>query len=250
MPPATSFRVRSAIAPGVYRLWAPGCWVLAVVDGGEVTLLDTGLWGSARVILRQLARLGIRPEQIRRIVASHAHVDHIAGLPSLLRQTRAEVLVHEAEARNLAGTEPYPHPIARQAGGPLVRRINQAIVPDRLAVTAVREGDEIPGCGGARVLHIPGHTAGSLALWWPALGRLYTGDTLQYRFGRLSGPSSLFTADMPQAHASIRKLAALAPETIWFAHFPPLRQAAARLAALAARLPAPQAARAPAPAAR
>jgi glyoxylase-like metal-dependent hydrolase (beta-lactamase superfamily II) len=73
-----------------------------------------------------------------------------------------------------------------------------------------------------RVVHVPGHTPGSVALHFPELGAIIVGDAMQYRFGRLMLPHRLFTQDMPQAIASIRKLAALDFDTLCFSHFRPI----------------------------
>lgn len=55
---------------------------------------------------------------------------------------------------------------------------------------------------------------------------LFTGDLLQYRLARLSGPSSLFTGNMGQARESIRRLSTLDFDSLCFSHFPPLREEA------------------------
>jgi glyoxylase-like metal-dependent hydrolase (beta-lactamase superfamily II) len=73
-----------------------------------------------------------------------------------------------------------------------------------------------------RVVHVPGHTPGSVALHFPELGAIIVGDAMQYRFGRLMLPHRLFTQDMPQAITSIRKLAALDFDTLCFSHFRPI----------------------------
>ena len=80
-----------------------------------------------------------------------------------------------------------------------------------------------------RVLHTPGHTAGSLSLWHEEEGVLIAGDALEYRRGRLALPSRLFTADMVQATASIRRLAALEVNILLLSHFPPVTEGASAL---------------------
>ncbi|MCZ2111621.1 MAG: MBL fold metallo-hydrolase, partial [Dehalococcoidia bacterium] len=90
------------------------------------------------------------------------------------------------------------------------------------------DGDELPAFGGMRVVHAPGHTAGSISLYFPNRGVLLVGDAMQYKFGRLMLPSRLFTQDMDEAAESIKKLARLDFETLCFSHFRPILSGADR----------------------
>lgn len=101
----------------------------------------------------------------------------------------------------------------------------------------LNEGDQLPCVEQFRIVHTPGHTAGSISLWDEERGLLIVGDALQFRFGVLSSPSLIFSTDMAEAYRTIRKLAALDVRTVAFAHFPPLTEgASARLRSLAASL--------------
>jgi glyoxylase-like metal-dependent hydrolase (beta-lactamase superfamily II) len=73
-----------------------------------------------------------------------------------------------------------------------------------------------------RIVHAPGHTAGSISIHFPNRGVLLVGDAMQYKFGRLMLPSRLFTQDMDEAGESIQKLAGLDFETLCFSHFRPI----------------------------
>ena len=84
----------------------------------------------------------------------------------------------------------------------------------------------LPALGGLHVVHTPGHTPGSVCLYSPALRLLFTGDTLQLRQGRLTGPHHVFSDDLAEARRSVARLAELDAETIVFAHYPPLRTGA------------------------
>jgi glyoxylase-like metal-dependent hydrolase (beta-lactamase superfamily II) len=77
-----------------------------------------------------------------------------------------------------------------------------------------------------RVVHAPGHTAGSISIHFPDRGVLIVGDAMQFKFGRLMLPSRLFTQDMTEAVASVRKLASLEFETLCFSHFRPILEGA------------------------
>jgi glyoxylase-like metal-dependent hydrolase (beta-lactamase superfamily II) len=89
------------------------------------------------------------------------------------------------------------------------------VTPDR----EINEADELPIAGGLKVIHTPGHTAGSVAFLAPVHGGvLFAGDAAAHMMGRLGKPALIFTEDMDQAKESIRKLAALEFDTACFGH--------------------------------
>ncbi|KAA0238463.1 MBL fold metallo-hydrolase [bacterium] len=102
----------------------------------------------------------------------------------------------------------------------------------------LNDGDELPALGGMRIVHAPGHTAGSISIHFPNRGLLLVGDAMQFKFGRLMLPSRLFTQDMAAAAASVRKLATLDFDTLCFSHFRPILTGAdAQVRQFAATLP-------------
>jgi glyoxylase-like metal-dependent hydrolase (beta-lactamase superfamily II) len=97
----------------------------------------------------------------------------------------------------------------------------------------VRDGDQL--VGGAIVVHVPGHTPGSIAIIVPALRVLFTGDTIaSVDAAPILGP---FNVDRELAKDSVRKQAGLDFEVACFGHGAPIiGGAGARIAELAARL--------------
>ena len=141
--------------------------------------------------------------KIRTILLTHTHFDHINGVEELLKETDARVFVHKKEAAVL------------QYAASSVKKIDS--------------GDSV-SIGGLDVtfIHTPGHTPGSISLYFKQDGILIVGDALEFRHGKLGLPSRLFTTDMTQAKESIRRLARLDFDTLCFSHFPPLRNGASR----------------------
>lgn len=94
--------------------------------------------------------------------------------------------------------------------------------PSRLDHVAVQrpveDGAEIPAAGGMTVVHTPGHTAGHVSFLKPGGGVLFTGDAAGNMFGRIGLPFGMFTEDMEQARASMRRLAALEFDAACFGH--------------------------------
>ncbi len=214
-----------AITGGVFQVRAIGARVTVLVENGEVLLVDAGLYGSSGTILRGLEALGMFPEQIGRVVITHAHPDHSGGLGRLVAGREVSVAVHRLEADIIAGTAPPPSPLQNGLIGkvtqPVVSRLMGSSVPvdDRL-----EDGDVIPFGTEVRVVHLPGHTEGSIALHLPDKGTIIVGDALQYKFARrLSPPASGVTQRPKEAMRSVEKLLGLDFDTICFSHFPPLR---------------------------
>ena len=163
-------RVKSLIAHEA-RLVAEGVWVVQgepgrcnvylIEDEGGVTLFDAG----ARTMTRGLASAGARLGGIRRIVLGHGHTDHRGAAPGL----GVPVLCHPDEVQDAEGSGGFRYWPADLRGLPAPQRQIHRILhrlawdggPVQISGT-VAEGDEIAGF---RVIHIPGHAPGQIALW-------------------------------------------------------------------------------------
>ncbi len=83
----------------------------------------------------------------------------------------------------------------------------------------VEDGAELPG--GWVAVHTPGHTPGHLAFWHPATRVLIAGDAIgSPQAGRIRANTGNYSADDEEVVRSVRKLAALKPDTICFGHGP------------------------------
>ncbi|MEV0108723.1 MBL fold metallo-hydrolase [Nocardia sp. NPDC050799] len=147
-------------------------------DHGEITLIDTGLPGSFTEIVEGLGALGFAPAAVRRVVLTHAHDDHI-GSAAALAAHGAEIWAHHADADIVRGRHPQPAPVLRDWERPIAEAL-ESVPPPRPAPVhrELHDGDILEFGGGAEVVEIPGHTAGSIALHLPRYRVLFTGDTL------------------------------------------------------------------------
>lgn len=216
------FRSAVEVLPGLYQVRTRGSKAYLIVED-DITLIDAGSTGSGARILKAVEELGRSPSDIKHIVITHYHLDHVGGLPEVQEFVPAKTGVHLAEAPHVESDgllpNPFTHPLLAKICEPYLRRND----PGAARVDVVLEdGDELPALGGMRVVHAPGHTAGSISLHFPNRGVLLVGDAMQYKFGRLMPPSRLFTQDMSEANASIRKLSELDFETLCFSHFRPI----------------------------
>lgn len=234
---------------GVRWTWLTPEAVQVPVRGGSVfllldtriTIIDGGYPDCLPAVLRAIRRLGRRPEEVERIIVTHAHPDHIGGVARMQQRFSAQVAAHGADApiiggaRRMAAPLPWPRVVAALA--PLVPQSRAAT-----NIMALADGEVLPVLGGVHVVHTPGHTPGHIALWLPSARLLISGDALQRRRDRLRPPAHLFTSDWPQALRSIRRLAEFPAERLALSHFPPVRSDAHRwVQRLAVSLPMPAA---------
>ena len=139
--------------------------IYSFVEDGGVSLVDTGSWMGPNRISASLEMIGLRIENISRVVMTHGHADHIGGLAEILEHASPEVFVHENDAAKL---EPFT-----------VESLNY-----------MKDGEIVRlGKRDLRVLHTPGHTGGSVCLHDNDL--VLTGDTAfpGGNFGRTDLPS-------------------------------------------------------------
>ncbi|WP_030902097.1 MBL fold metallo-hydrolase [Streptomyces sp. NRRL F-5126] len=207
---------------------------LVRLGGGGFAVVDTGVAGSAPAILDAVAALGGGPGDLRLIVLTHSHLDHAGSAAGLVSATGARVLAGAADAPYISGERPEPPPVHTEKERALHERIMAGLgstgAPPNPPVrvdTELRDGDSPDDWGETvQVLHVPGHTPGSIALYLPDTGVLFPGDTIATVEGRaVLGP---FNLDRAAAVASFRRLAALEPRTVCVPHGEPLTVDAAK----------------------
>ncbi|WP_159926832.1 MULTISPECIES: MBL fold metallo-hydrolase [Nocardia] len=207
------------ISPQLHALQFPEVNDLNVFvwnDDAEVSLIDSGPPGSAEEIGRGLAELGFEREQVRRLVITHAHADHI-GAAAAIRDWGAQVLVHRADAGVVRGSRVAPPPVLREWEIPIAEALPPFSPPPPSPVDReLDDADRIAFGGGAEVIAVPGHTAGSIALHLARHRLLFTGDTLA-NVGGVTMPG-VFNADSAAVEDAVARLAGLEVETICVGH--------------------------------
>jgi glyoxylase-like metal-dependent hydrolase (beta-lactamase superfamily II) len=186
-------------------------------DSNGATLVDTGMPGQLDAIRRGIENAGVDFQSINRIVLTHQDIDHIGGLPEILRAHggKVEVLAHEEDKPYIEGDKPLikmnHERLAQMMEGlpesqrqPLERIFSAP--PSGKVNRTLRDGEQLPFHGGIEVIHTPGHTPGHLSLFVKKARVLIAGDELRVEKGELVGPSERATPDMEKANASLRKL--------------------------------------------
>jgi glyoxylase-like metal-dependent hydrolase (beta-lactamase superfamily II) len=191
-------------------------------DDGWI-VFDTSLPRSERTILHALQACGGQPGDIRLILLSHGHPDHAGSAAALRALTGAKVAIHPGDV-NLVRTGSRQIPPTRSLADHLIRGLlgvgalflrTQPVEPDVL----LTDGQRLDGFGlGARVVHTPGHTAGSISLV------LDTGEALiADAVGMQAGVprENRLLVDPSAALESLRMLAALPIHTCYPGHADP-----------------------------
>jgi glyoxylase-like metal-dependent hydrolase (beta-lactamase superfamily II) len=204
------------VAEGIHKVegtWVGNAYLLQLDDG--LLVVDTGMPGRAGRILECVGRLGLRPGDIRIIVLTHWHPDHMGSAAELRSLTGATIAIHELDAAILAGGERPPK--GRRTMGALLRLFRvRPVVADTMLVA----GDVV---GGLEVIHVPGHTAGSIALR-RGDGVVFSGDALLGdRRGEARPPDPGLSLDPALASESAARLLALQPRLLLPGHGAPVR---------------------------
>jgi glyoxylase-like metal-dependent hydrolase (beta-lactamase superfamily II) len=221
------------VSRGVHRLATRyENWYL-LEAGGRLTVLDAGLPGDWGEFSSALSRLGHAPGDIDAVLITHHHPDH-AGNAERLRSSGARVLSHPADAPYLRGERRLGrrghvrflrHPwYAAYMLHLLANGVTR--VPAVAQLDEIADGEVLDVPGSPRVVHAPGHTAGSCALFLEDRSLLFSGDalvTLDMTRGR-TGPQIIrgpVTEDPELAVQSLEVLAATNAQTVLPGHGEP-----------------------------
>lgn len=215
------------LAPGVHRIPTLGDFINSfafVEEDGSVTLIDCGLSRAPGVIVRALGSLGKHPQDVQRIVLTHAHADHAGGAAAVLRESgRDGVEIHRDDA-------PFATSGAIPPNGSTAGRLISRLPSGRFAPVAVsrelEDADLLAVRGGVRVIHTPGHTPGHISLLHEPTGVLITGDALFNMRSRMTWPVSAFCTSAEQNRRSAEALADLKYRIVAFTHGPEIRDGA------------------------
>jgi glyoxylase-like metal-dependent hydrolase (beta-lactamase superfamily II) len=207
------------IAPGVHAVRLLNVYAFLIAEP-RLTLIDAGLIGSGKRVQRYVDGIGRSLDDLAQIVCTHAHPDHIGGVRELAGEREVEVLMHPSDLAGLSVK--LRDAVANRNRGQLIAYFTRH--PGE--ATPIEDGQILPMLGGLQVVHVPGHTPGSVCLYAVRHRLLFVGDALQVIRGRVTFASRVFSEDLPLARASVARLAELDVETIAFSHYPPWREGA------------------------
>lgn len=160
-----------------------------LIDGSARILIDPGHVMHFDHVRKGLAGLGIKPDDIDLLICTHAHPDHIEAA-QLFREGPTKIAMH-------------------QMAWQLIENFGQMIDPN-MNVAAFRpdvflgEGEFSVGDTALQVIHTPGHSPGSISLFWPEVNGLFVGDLI---FKDGIGRTDIPGGDGSQLKQSIRRVA-------------------------------------------
>jgi hydroxyacylglutathione hydrolase len=172
--------------------------IYLLIDKGNVTLIDTGTGLSVQSVYGYIESLGLKKEDIKKVILTHVHIDHSGGLPKIVKDVSPKVCVYESEAQYIESGK----------GSVILSTMMGLSYPPTKVDVRIRNGDVLKiGEHRLKTINTPGHTAGSICLFEEEKGILFSGDTVfaDGSFGRVDFP----TGDAEALIESIGMLATL-----------------------------------------
>jgi glyoxylase-like metal-dependent hydrolase (beta-lactamase superfamily II) len=204
------------IAKGLHRIGSDLVNSYLVVDGGGVTIIDAGLPRYWKLLNSELARLGLSLEDVRALILTHGDSDHIGFAGQLYRDKGIPAYLHPADdARARLEVKKPNSGWGPVKAGPLIGFLwysaREGGLRSRPAggLQPVDDGQVLDVPGTPRIIHVPGHTPGSVAVHVPAVDALFMGDAMTTRsvLTGVTGPKPApFTLEPQQAVASLGRI--------------------------------------------
>jgi glyoxylase-like metal-dependent hydrolase (beta-lactamase superfamily II) len=191
-----------------------------LIEGPEgLTLIDAGFPNKEAAVFAAIRALGHAPDQLKHLILTHSHPDHVGSAAAIVRETGARTYMHPLDIP-LAETGGPFRPMTPAPG--LLRQVLCHVLYDhneRLAPVAIdeplMEGKTLPIAGGMDVIHVPGHCAGQVALLWRTGRMLFAADVFMNIMG-LGDP--LGFENLKEGRASQGKIADLSFDAVGFGH--------------------------------
>ena len=214
------------IAQGIYRLPTLGSFINSyalINNDSSITLVDCGLEGSYKKLIKDLARIGKHPKDVANIILTHAHDDHVGGAARMIEECEVKnVMMHEEDS-HLPPTGKTPSRDDSRLSGKIMK-----LLPDKgyepFEVTSkLKDGEIINTAGGLKVIHTPGHTDGHISLLHLESETLITGDSIFNMTSRMTWALSGFCVNYKQSQDTARKFLDLDFKHACFTHGPEIR---------------------------
>lgn len=203
------------LAPSLHRIGSDLVNSYLVADASGVTVIDAGMPGHWDEFVSELSLMGRTLEDVRALLLTHGDTDHIGYAERLRTETGVPVYVHEGDEARARGEEKTRPSWGKIKLGPLMRFLWYGVRRGGMRTTHLSEvvplhgGETLDLPGGPRVIHIPGHSPGSVAFHLAAVDAVFVGDamTTGHVLTGAQGPQPApFTDDPDQALTSLGQL--------------------------------------------
>jgi glyoxylase-like metal-dependent hydrolase (beta-lactamase superfamily II) len=195
--------------------------------------------GSEKLILKTVAALGRKPSDVKLILLTHRHWDHIGSAAALKKATSGMLVSHGFEKPYVAGTLVVITPRAWSLYGRIARRVlavaSSTMKLFRLVkyhpvlVDEASDEDSVLDSAGldGSIIWTPGHTKGSISLFLNKSRVAIIGDLLRNKRGKLREP--LFMENTLQERSSVQRILDLHPVILCPGHGKPLPPSTIRI---------------------
>jgi glyoxylase-like metal-dependent hydrolase (beta-lactamase superfamily II) len=207
------------LTSGLHRLGSPTDDTVnsyLVVEGAEVTIIDAALPADRRALVAELDSLGLGLGAVRALLLTHGDSDHIGFARWLWEEAGVPARVHADDVARARLEVKKPN----RGWGPMRLRPLAGFlwysarhgglrIPPVGEVMTYADGEALDVPGRPRIIHVPGHTPGSVAIHVPAADALFLGDTMTTRnvLTGVRGPKPApFTLDPAQARTSLDRI--------------------------------------------
>lgn len=164
-------------------------------DQEMAVLIDTGFPGQIEDIRVAMEKVGVSFDKLKVIILTHQDIDHIGSLPEIVQEcgNNINVYAHDLD-------KPYI-----QGDLPLLKDGHLDNPPKGKVDDTLKDGQELPYCGGIRVIHTPGHTPGHISIFLKQSKTLIAGDSMYSVNGIIGGIHAPTTLDIKAARLSLEK---------------------------------------------
>jgi len=203
-------------------------FVLLAKDG--YYLIDTGIFMKTKYLIQTLEENKLSLSDLKMIILTHCHCDHIGGAAELVRCSGAKLAAHKNDVPFILQQSiidgAYRNMMIEEQK--CMRRFN--CVVQKIDIT-LDNGDIIDIIGGLQVINVPGHTPGSIALYQADKKIMFFSDVIRNKQdkGFVIGIPEKFNVDTNQVHADAKKLLSYPIECALFGHGDPVIKNANRV---------------------